>query len=193
MRLLELEVLRALYPAQEKRDIPIERLCRIDVDRFYGIEVERFPARIATAAMWLTDHQMNRKVSVEMGEYFARIPLVKSPQIFEGNALQSDWRKVLLPGDNVFVFGNPPFVGYQYRTAEQRADMELVFGEKSPGTQTLDYVCAWHLKAAKFIRGTAARGGFCVDEFNQPRRASRRFVAAAFRRRNENPLRAPHF
>ena len=160
MRLLELEVLRALYPAQEKLDIPIKRLCRIDVDRFYGIEVERFPARIATAAMWLTDHQMNRKVSVEMGEYFARIPLVKSPQIFEGNALQSDWRKVLLPGDNVFVFGNPPFVGYQYRTAEQRADMELVFGEKSPGTQTLDYVCAWHLKAAKFIRGTAARAAF---------------------------------
>ena len=160
MRLLELEVLRALYPAQEKPDIPIKRLCRIDVDRFYGIEVERFPARIATAAMWLTDHQMNRKVSVEMGEYFARIPLVKSPQIFEGNALQSDWRKVLLPGDNVFVFGNPPFVGYQYRTAEQRADMELVFGEKSPGTQTLDYVCAWHLKAAKFIRGTAARAAF---------------------------------
>ena len=160
MRLLELEVLRALYPAQEKRDIPIKRLCRIDVDRFYGIEVERFPARIATAAMWLTDHQMNRKVSVEMGEYFARIPLVKSPHIFEGNALQSDWRKVLLPGNNVFVFGNPPFVGYQYRTAEQRADMELVFGEKSPGTQTLDYVCAWHFKAAKFIRGTAARAAF---------------------------------
>ena len=160
MRLLELDVLCALYPAQETRDIPIERLCRIDVDHFYGIEVERFPARIATAAMWLTDHQMNRKVSVEMGEYFARIPLAKSPHIFEENALRRDWREVLPPDDNVFVFGNPPFVGRQYRTADQRADMELVFGKKSPGTQNLDYVCAWHLKAAKFIRGTAARAAF---------------------------------
>ena len=160
MRLLELEVLRALYPAQEKRDIPIDRLCRIDVDHFYGIEVERFPARIATAAMWLTDHQMNRKVSVEMGEYFARIPLAKSPHIFEENALRRNWREILPPDDNVFVFGNPPFVGRQYRTAEQRADMELVFGKKSPGTQKLDYVCAWHLKAAQFVRGTAARAAF---------------------------------
>ena len=160
MRLLEIDVLRALYPAQEKRDIPIERLCRIDVDHFYGIEVERFPARIATAAMWLTDHQMNRKASAEMGEYFARIPLAKSPHISEENALRRNWREILPPDDNVFVFGNPPFVGRQYRTADQRADMELVFGKKSPGTQNLDYVCAWHLKAAKFIRGTAARAAF---------------------------------
>ena len=160
MRLLEIDVLRALYPAQEKRDIPIERLCRIDVDHFYGIEVERFPARIATAAMWLTDHQMNRKASAEMGEYFARIPLAKSPHIFEENALRRNWREILPPDDNVFVFGNPPFVGRQYRTAEQRADMELVFGKKSPGTQKLDYVCAWHLKAAQFVRGTAARAAF---------------------------------
>ena len=160
MRLLELDVLCALYPAQEKRDIPIERLCRIDVDHFYGIEVERFPARIATAAMWLTDHQMNRKASAEMGEYFARIPLAKSPHISEENALRRNWREILPPDDNVFVFGNPPFVGRQYRTAEQRADMELVFGKKSPGTQKLDYVCAWHLKAAQFVRGTAARAAF---------------------------------
>ena len=160
MRLLEIDVLRALYPAQEKRDIPIERLCRIDVDHFYGIEVERFPARIATAAMWLTDHQMNRKASAEMGEYFARIPLAKSPHISEENALRRNWREILPPDDNVFVFGNPPFVGRQYRTADQRTDMELVFGKKSPGTQTLDYVCAWHLKAAKFVRGTAARAAF---------------------------------
>ena len=160
MRLLELDVLRALYPAQEKRDIPIERLCRIDVDHFYGIEVERFPARIATAAMWLTDHQMNRKVSAEMGEYFARIPLAKSPHIFEENALRRNWREILPPDDSVFVFGNPPFIGRQHRTEEQRADMELVFGKKSPGTQNLDYVCAWHLKAAKFVRGTAARAAF---------------------------------
>ena len=160
MRLLELDVLCALYPAQETRDIPIERLCRIDVDHFYGIEVERFPARIATAAMWLTDHQMNRKASAEMGEYFARIPLAKSPHISEENALRRNWREILPPDDNVFVFGNPPFVGRQYRTADQRTDMELVFGKKSPGTQNLDYVCAWHLKAAKFIRGTAARAAF---------------------------------
>ncbi|MEJ7673588.1 MAG: DNA methyltransferase [Chitinophagaceae bacterium] len=34
-------------------------IVNVDVDRFYGIEYEEFPAQIAQVAMWLIDHQMN--------------------------------------------------------------------------------------------------------------------------------------
>ena len=34
-------------------------LIHLDVDQFYGIEIEEFPAQIAQVALWLMDHQMN--------------------------------------------------------------------------------------------------------------------------------------
>ena len=52
-----------------------EILC--DVDQFYGIEIEEFPAQIAQTALWLMDHQMNLRVSEEFGQYFSRLPLAK--------------------------------------------------------------------------------------------------------------------
>ena len=44
-------------------------MVKIEVDQFYGIEIEEFPARIAEVAMWLIDHQMNMIVSEEFGQY----------------------------------------------------------------------------------------------------------------------------
>ena len=65
----------------------VQALINIDVDHFYGIEIEEFPAQIAQVALWLTDHQMNMKISEEFGQYFARIPLKATPNIVCGNAL----------------------------------------------------------------------------------------------------------
>ena len=48
-----------------------------NVDQFYGIEIEEFPAQIAQVALWLMDHQMNLQVSEEFGQYFGRLPLEK--------------------------------------------------------------------------------------------------------------------
>jgi hypothetical protein len=66
---------------------------QVDVDQFYGIEIEEFPAQIAQVALWLTDHQMNMIVSEEFGQYFRRLPLVHAASIHCGNALQMDWNK----------------------------------------------------------------------------------------------------
>ena len=90
LRLLELEILRELYKSGQ-RFISIENIVWLDVDQFYGIEYEEFPARIAEVAMWLIDHQMNMLVSQEFGQYFVRLPLMKSAHIRVGNALQMDW------------------------------------------------------------------------------------------------------
>ncbi len=149
LRLLELEVLRASR-ASGQQVLDVQTLINVDVDQFYGIEIEEFPAQIAQVALWLTDHQMNMKISEEFGNYFARIPLKATPHIVCGNALQTDWADVLLPAHCNYVLGNPPFIGYTQRSALQRADMELVCHDIH-GAGVLDFVAAWYVKAARYI------------------------------------------
>jgi len=69
LRLLELEILQAHESARKTShlDFNLAQLVQVDVDRFCGIEIEEFPAQIAQVALWLTDHQMNMRVSEEFG------------------------------------------------------------------------------------------------------------------------------
>ena len=159
LRLLELEVLRASRESGQQV-LDVQQLINVDVDQFHGIEIEEFPAQIAQVALWLTDHQMNMRVSEEFGSYFARIPLKATPHIVHGNALQLDWAELLPPERCSYVLGNPPFVGKSNQSAEQKADMQLVCGAiKNAGL--LDFVAAWYVKAACYItRNHAIRVAF---------------------------------
>lgn len=149
LRLLELDVLRALDKGEASLDVAqFNILC--DVDQFYGIEIEEFPAQIAQTALWLMDHQMNMRVSEEFGKYFVRLPLRKSPAIVHGNALRMDWRGIVKPETLSYILGNPPFGGKQYQSAEQKADMAVVFADV-PGAGVLDFVTAWYRKAADYM------------------------------------------
>jgi hypothetical protein len=96
LRQLELEVLRELRTSGQLEFIP-ERLSKINVDQFYGIEIEEFPARIAETALWMMDHIMNNRLSLEFGEVYARIPLTTSPHIRQADALEMDWADMLDP------------------------------------------------------------------------------------------------
>ncbi|PKO26016.1 MAG: SAM-dependent methyltransferase, partial [Betaproteobacteria bacterium HGW-Betaproteobacteria-8] len=148
LRLLELEVLRASR-ASGQQVLDVEQLINVDVDQFHGIEIEEFPAQIAQVALWLTDHQMNMRVSEEFGSYFARIPLKATPHIVHGNALQLDWADVLPPERCSYVLGNPPFIGKKEQNVSQKADLEpLLDGIKGSGV--LDYVAAWYIKATQY-------------------------------------------
>ena len=102
----------------------VNRLSKLDVHQFYGIEIEEFPARIAEVALWLTDHQANIALSQAFSQLVLRLPLRASPHIHVGNALRMDWREVIPPEQCSYILGNPPFVGGKYQTAEQRADMD---------------------------------------------------------------------
>lgn len=104
LRLLELEILRTLYK-HGQQVLDIESIIWLNVDQFYGIEYEEFPARIAEVAMWLIDHQMNMQVSNEFGQYFTRLPLKKSAKIVHGNALHIDW-KSLIANDYIEIIAN---------------------------------------------------------------------------------------
>ena len=149
LRLLELEVLRTSNAAGQM-SVDVHQLIGINVDQFYGIEIEEFPAQIAQVALWLMDHQMNLRVGEEFGLYFARIPLRTTPHIVHGNALRLDWNEVLPAERCSFVLGNPPFVGAKFMDDAQREDTRAVFtGIDNAGL--LDFVAAWYVKAARYL------------------------------------------
>jgi hypothetical protein len=153
LRLLELEVLRASRdPNQPVLDV--SELILLDVDQFYGIEIEEFPSQIAQVALWLMDHQMNLLVSEKFGQYFARIPLRSSANVVHGNALRLDWNEVIPAERLSYILGNPPFVGKKEQTQTQKEDFKYVFS-KVKGFGVLDFVCAWYLLAAKYIQNNA--------------------------------------
>ncbi|MCA9469251.1 MAG: class I SAM-dependent DNA methyltransferase [Nitrospira sp.] len=154
LRDLELDILEELYPRKNRQTVlDIGGLTKISVEQFYGIEIEEFPARIAEAAMWLVDHQMNMKLSESFGQAFVRLPLTKSAHIFHGNALKTDWTTLLPPEQCNYILGNPPFVGSKYMTKEQRQELLAVFGDIK-GAGILDYVSAWYGKVAQYIHST---------------------------------------
>lgn len=157
LRLLEIEILKILKKGQLVTDI--SNISKIDVDAFYGIEYEEFASQIATVAMWLIDHQMNIRLSMEFGEYFKRLPLKKSPTIVHGNALRLNWEDIVPKGQLSYILGNPPFVGKHLMNKEQSIDMDAVFkGVKNAGV--LDYVTGWYLKAAQVIQQTPIKVAF---------------------------------
>ena len=162
LRLLEIEVIReirAATPSSTQAVLDAAWQLVVDVDQFYGIELGKFPARIAETALWIMDHIMNNRLSLEFGQTFVRIPLEKSPNIVHGDALETDWAELLPPDECAFVLGNPPFVGAKYQTPDQRTQVRGVAALGGSGG-TLDYVAAWFIKAGEYVRGGDARIGF---------------------------------
>ena len=157
LRQLEMEVLKEIHPNRQL-DALAEKLSLVDVDQFYGIELGEFPARIAETALWMMDHIMNNRLSLEFGQTYVRIPLESSPHIGHGDALETDWSALLPPRDCSFVFGNPPFVGSKLQTTEQRAQVRGIAALGRSGG-TLDYVAAWFIKAGEYVKGSKARIG----------------------------------
>jgi len=152
LRLLELEVLRHVRQ-NDQMLLDIFQLIGVNVDQFHGIEIEEWPARIAEVALWLTDHQMNLKVSEEFGQYFARLPLKKAPYIVNGNALRIDWNDVVPAWRLSYLLGNPPFLGKSLQSVAQKEELAAVFNDvKAAGV--LDYVACWYRKAAEYMGGT---------------------------------------
>ena len=169
LRLLEIEVIREIQTAtntgsQDVLDVGF--LSQVDVDQFYGIELGEFPVRIAETALWMMDHIMNNRLSLEFGRTYARIPLRTSPHVVHGDALEMAWSEVLPADQCAYVLGNPPFVGAKYQTAEQRAQVRRIAGLGGSGG-TLDYVSAWLVKAGAYATGGTRIGFVATNSTTQ--------------------------
>ncbi len=110
--------------------------------------------------MWMMDHIMNVRLSLEFGEVYARIPLKQSPHIKPGDALELDWATVLPPAECSYVLGNPPFIGFVMRGINQQDQATSLMKRLGARGSRLDYVAAWFLKAGEYIQGSGASIGF---------------------------------
>ena len=157
LRLLEIDLLKAL-----RRDgqlaLDVSQMCQIDVDQFYGIELGEFPSRIAETALWMMDHIMNNRLSLEFGLNYARIPIKKSPHILQADALEVDWASLIAPDDCSYVLGNPPFGGAKYQSEKQREQVRRIAKLGGSGG-TLDYVTAWFITAGAYLQRSRAQVG----------------------------------
>ena len=156
IRRLETRILSALYG--EQKTFRTHELSKIDVDQFYGIEINKFSASIAQTSLWMMDHMMNLELGDALGDTFTRIPIEKSPNVICADALEMDWEDLLKPDDCSYILGNPPFGGSKVTTKKQRMQVQKLSSSKHGGT--LDYVCGWFIKAAKYATNSVIQIGF---------------------------------
>jgi hypothetical protein len=152
LRKLENEIIEQLFFKSGAGGLlDVATLCRVNVGQFYGIEIDEAASHIARVAMYITDHQSNLLAASKFGATRATVPLITTPHIRCGNALRTDWNEVLQAENCSYVLGNPPFIGKQWQTEQQKEDMQLIAGHiKNFGL--LDYVSAWYIKAADYIK-----------------------------------------
>ncbi|WP_429158134.1 class I SAM-dependent DNA methyltransferase [Aeromonas media] len=150
---LERMIIQALQQLEPQQDLSMSNL---HLDQFYGIEIDDFACEIARLALWLAEHQLNKQWKQTFGYARPALPLRSSGNIVSGNSLVLDWNRVCPKDseDEVYVIGNPPFLGTLGRSDEQRADMQAVFGDTTLGN--LDFVACWFWKGAQYIQNSPA-------------------------------------
>jgi type I restriction-modification system DNA methylase subunit len=127
-------------------------LSEISLSQFYGIELDDFAHEIAILALWLTKHQMNVEFFKEFGRSNPTLPLTDAGNIVRGNACRVDWEEVCPKDDNdeIYVLGNPPYLGSNFQTSVQKEDIALVFSDIK-NYKKLDYITCWIYKSAHYI------------------------------------------
>ena len=132
-------------------------LSGLDVSQFYGIEIADFAAETAVLALWLTEHQMNLESKRVCGQAPDNLPLRDGAHIVCANACRIDWESVCPKNgdEEIYILGNPPYLGARVQNKEHKADMAAVFG-KLKGANSLDYINCWFYKGSSYIRDTQA-------------------------------------
>ncbi len=175
LRRLENDALRLVY---KWGGLDLGGTIQVQLNQFYGIEINDFAVTVAKTALWIAESQMMTETAEILGRTLDFLPLKSYTGIVEGNALRMDWgepqrRKEAEAGGASnpviaskakqstydYIIGNPPFVGHQYRSQEQVDDMDFVFADFG-NYGKLDYVASWYKKAVDFMRGTKTRAVF---------------------------------
>lgn len=153
LRKLEMEVIDALNAISAQAEMYYSG---IRLSQFYGIEIDDFAHEVAILSLWLAEHQMNMAFKAKFGYAEAALPLRDSGNIVCGNALRLDWAKVCPPFDangtpyEVYICGNPPFLGKGDRSPDQTRDMSYVFGDIK-NYKNMDLVSCWFWRAKEYI------------------------------------------
>lgn len=160
LRRLEHAILERLVELDPNRETFFD-ISNINIENFYGIEIDDFAVEVAILSLWIAKHQMNQDFKDKFGAEIPLIPLKETGRIKVGNAARTDWNQVC-PNDGqseIYLIGNPPYVGSSMQSDEQKADFPPVFGAR-PFSKKLDYISLWFVKGADYIRGTKAQLAF---------------------------------
>ncbi|WP_413544185.1 DNA methyltransferase [Citricoccus nitrophenolicus] len=153
LREIETDILAEMRRRTGSIDLSLDATLdqRLTIDRFYGFEINWWPAKIAETAMFLVDHQANRQMARALGQAPERLPIAITATIIHHDALTLDWGEILpkVPG-RTYVFGNPPFLGDHTRTKDQLALMQAAWGEGKQLSR-LDFVTSWHALTLRLL------------------------------------------
>ena len=163
LRLLEIKIIQRLIELDaEKRGETQFYYTEISLTQFYGIEIKDFAHEVAMLSLWLAEHQMNIVFETELPDWGKSIPILPLKQagnIACANAVTTRWEDVCpkLEDDEIYLIGNPPYLGSRNQDEEQKQDMERVF---HTDYKSMDYVSIWFYKGAKYIEGCNAQLAF---------------------------------
>lgn len=142
-------------------DFGTDYLSHISLNNFYGIELDDFAHEIAKLALWLAEHQMNLEFFSIIGKSNPTLPLKDAGQIYQGNAARLNWEKICpkSKGDEIYILGNPPYLGTRNQNKEQKEDIDFVFGDFKK-RRKLDYISIWFYLGGNYIKGIKASFAF---------------------------------
>jgi hypothetical protein len=104
---------------------------------------------------------MNLAFKEVFGDARPTLPLQDSGNIVCGNATRLDWEQVCPKeqGVEVYILGNPPYLGARMQNSEQKADLSRIFSGVN-GHKNLDYIACWFMKGAEYIEGSTSQLAF---------------------------------
>ncbi|MDO3424276.1 N-6 DNA methylase [Chryseobacterium sp. APV1] len=136
----------------------------IKLSQFYGIEIKDFAHEMAILSLWLAEHQMNLYFDEKLegfGKSEPILPLKQAGNIVAGNAARINWEQVCPKneGDEIYIIGNPPYLGARIQDEEQKSDMDFIFSSFAK-YKDLDYISIWFYKGSKYIDSFNAQLAF---------------------------------
>jgi hypothetical protein len=133
----------------------------ITLNNFFGIELDDFAHEVAILSLWLAEHQMNVEFTKQFGRSQPSLPLKQTGNIVQGNACRIDWEMVCNKneGDEIYILGNPPFIGQRNQKKEHQEDLDFTFIGQT-NYKNLDYVSIWFFIASKYIANTTNKFAF---------------------------------
>ena len=160
LRKLEIQVWKRIGELSGGFELPF---VNIQLTQFYGIEIDDFAHEVASLSLRLAEHQMNRKFTAEFANVnIPALPLGKSGNIVHGNACRVDWNVVCphTKEEEVYVMGNPPYLGFRMQDELQKSDIEFTFSRYLSSYKKLDYISQWFFLGALYIEGTNSKCAF---------------------------------
>ena len=161
IRVLEIEILKQII---DLSPTPQLEFTQIRLSQFYGIELDDFAHEMAILALWLAEHQMNRIFEEQLFDYGKSepiLPLKDAGQIIQGNATRENWKEVcpILKNEEVYIIGNPPYLGKSTQDKEQKLDMEFSLSNLR-SYKSLDYIAIWFQMGKNYIEGNKSKCAF---------------------------------